>query len=299
MKPLFCILLALFLTTTSYGQQPDWEVAEHDYEHTMSLVAFVNVDGRTLTSDQDRVAAFVDGVCRGVSKLTEVKSHQEHFAYLTVFGNTNNELVNFKIYEAENDRILDVDQTLVFRINAHSGNLLQPYSIAQPALRATANIASLGLANIVPLGKTKEEGKITFKVENGTNLGENTLEFELEDGAQLFWNNQPLISGDNSIDFSEPVTLHVRSEDRSVMQPWTVSVELLGDILVFRRNATCFGGGAIKVTGNREGQNFTLMRQGQVISTRSMVNGEVLFENLVQGNYLVSAEAFEKQVTVE
>ncbi len=299
MKKLICMLCTLYYLGTAFGQNPDWKVVEQDFEHTMSLVAFVNVDGRTLTGEGDIVAAFVNGECRGVSKLTEVKSHQEHLAYLTLFSNSNNEVMSFRIYDAENNRVVDVEQQLVFRINEHRGNLLQPYSIAQPTLRASANISEIGLSGINPLSKTKEDGKVVFKVENNTPLSQHTLLFEMADGAQLFLNNQPLVSGDNLMDFSQPITLQVRSEDRSVMRAWTVAIELMGDILVFRRNATCFDGGAIKVTGNSEGQSFSLSRGGQVVSTRSMVSGEVLFENLVQGNYTVNSEAFEKQVTIE
>lgn len=300
MKKLTSMLIAFSLAATAYSQAPDWEVAENEFEHTMSLVAFLNVKGRILGGENDRVAAFVDGMCRGVTKLTGVKGQQDRFAYLTIFGNSNNELVQFKIYDASDDSIIDVEQTLVFRINEHKGNLLQPYSIAQPALAATASIATLDLLNVTPLSKTQEDGKITLKVENTTGLGGHTLVFELEDGAQLLLNNRPLVSGDNTVDFFNPVTFHVRSEDRSVLRPWTVSVELLGDILVYRRNASCFGGGgAIKITGNREGQNFSLIRQGQVLGSRSMVNGEVLFEDLIQGTYQVNAEGFEKQVNIE
>lgn len=299
MKNLICLMIAGCLAVTAYGQAPDWEVAENEYEHTMSLVAFLNVEGVTLAGENDRVAAFVNGVCRGVSKLTEVKAQQEHYAYLTIFGNSNNELVTFKIYEAGTNRIIDVEKTLVLRINEHRGNLLQPYSIAQPALRATASIEQFSVRDLTPINIVKEDGNIVFKVENTTSLLARTVEFEVGDGAQLFLNNQPLVSGDNQVDFFQPVTFHVRSEDRSVMKPWTVSMEPLGDILVYRRKASCFEPGAIKVTGNREGQNFTLVRQGQVLNSRAMVSGEVLFDNLVPGTYLVRAEGFEKQVNID
>jgi hypothetical protein len=274
-------------------------VAENEFEHTMSLVAFLSVEGVTLSNENDRVAAFVNGICRGVSKLTEVKPQQEHYAYLTIFGNSNNELITFKMYDSGSNRIIDVEKTLVFRINEHRGNLLQPYSIAQPALRATASIEQFGIRDLTPLNKIKEEGNITLKVENTTNLLARTVEFEVGDGAQLFWNNQPLVSGENQVDFFQPVTFYVRSEDRSVLEPWTVSLEPLGDILVYRRKASCFEPAAIKVTGNREGQNFTLVRQGQVLHSRAMVSGEVLFENLVPGTYFVRTEGFEKQVDID
>ncbi|EON78356.1 hypothetical protein ADIS_1219 [Lunatimonas lonarensis] len=299
MKPLTSLLVTIWLWIPCLAQSPDWNVAEQDFEHTMSLVAFLNLDGRTLEGLGNKVAAFVDGECRGVSSLTEVKSHQEHLAYLTLFGHSNNEVMTFKIYDATNNQVVDVDQPLVFRINSHRGNLLQPYSIAQPTLRASASITEVTLSGIPPLEKSNENATIVFRVDHSTSLGPHTLLFEPVEGAQVFWNNQPLASGDNQLDFSQPITIQVRSEDRSLLRSWTIVIERMGDLLVYKRNLSCLEAGAIKITGNRDGQSFSLVRAGQVISTRPMVNGEVLFESLFQGEYIVRSDAFEKQVFIE
>lgn len=299
MKLLLTLSISCFLVGTLYSQVPGWTVNEHDFEHTMSLVAFVNVEGRTLSNTQDRIAAFVNGVCRGVGNLTLVNSTQEYLAYLTIFGSSNNELITFKIYDSERNQIVDVVKSLPFRINEHRGNLLQPYSIAQPALRATATIEALTLKDFTPLDKVMESGSITFKVAPETSLSGYTVEFALEDGAQLFLNNQLVVSGQTTVDFLQPVTFIVRSEDRSVFMPWIVRMEVQGDILVYRRNPTCFERGAIKVTGNREGQGFSLVRQGQVQGTKTMRDGEVLFEGLLPGAYMIRSEGFEKQVNLE
>ncbi|WP_209331804.1 hypothetical protein [Lunatimonas salinarum] len=293
----FVPLASIFLP--AWGQRPDWKVSEQNFEHTMSLVAFVNVDGRTLTGSGDMVAAFVDGECRGVAGLTEVTSHQEFLAYLTLFGHTNNEIMNFKIYDATADRVVDVAQQLVFRINAHEGNLLQPFSIAQPALSAAASITEVSLVGLEPLNIKVEDEKVVFQVERDTPITAHTLLFTLADGATLLWNNQPVISGDNLLDFSQPVVLQVRSEDRSVMRSWTVAIEVATNLLVYRRNATCFEAGAIKITGRGDGQSISLIRGGQVIANRSMTGGEVLFDSLIPGSYTVQSEAFEKQVIIE
>jgi hypothetical protein len=144
-----------------------------------------------------------------------------------------------------------------------------------------------------------ESGSITFKVAPETSFSGYTVEFALEDGAQLFLNNQLVVSGQTTVDFLQPVTFIVRSEDRSVLTPWIVRMEVQGDILVYRRNPTCFERGAIKVTGNREGKGFSLVRQGQVQGTKTMRDGEVLFEGLLPGAYIVRSEGFEKQVNLE
>ncbi|WP_154858066.1 hypothetical protein [Cyclobacterium xiamenense] len=299
MQKIICFVSIASIFLPAWGQSPDWKVSEQDFEHTMSLVAFVNVDGRTLTGSGDRVAAFVNGECRGVAGLTEVSSHQEHLAYLTVFGNTNNEVVSFKIYDATADRVVDVAQQLVFRINAHEGNLLQPFSIAQPALSAAASITEISLAGLEPLNVKVADQKVVFLVEKDTPISAHTLLFTLTAGATLFWNNQPVISGENLLDFSLPVSLQLRSEDRSVIRSWTVAIEFASELLVYRRNATCFEAGAIKVTGSSDGQPVSLIRSGQVISSRSMTGGEVLFDRLVPGTYTVQTTAFEKLVIIE
>ena len=97
-RRLFFMVLLLLLFTKSFAQAPNWVVNGNSFQYSMTIVGFLTMDGVTLSSNNDKVAAFVNGQCRGVTNLIYVASQKGYYAYLTVFSNVNGEIVNFKIY---------------------------------------------------------------------------------------------------------------------------------------------------------------------------------------------------------
>ena len=137
---IYSTVVLFFIGINAFGQSPNWSVNENNFQYTMSFVSFVNVDGIELSNADDKVAAFVNGECRGVTNLTYVASEDKYYAYLTVFSNENSEILNFKIYDSVNDSVKDVEKTKNFEINEHYGNLFQAFSIASPSLSSAAEI---------------------------------------------------------------------------------------------------------------------------------------------------------------
>ena len=133
-------IIVLFLSAFGYAQNPNWEVDENDYEHTMTFVIFLNLDGVDLSSTDDEVATFVGDEIRGVTNLTYVASVDRYFAYLTAFANTNGETLSFRIYDSTNDVVRNVSTTKIFEINGHQGDIFQAVSIADPLLNTEAEI---------------------------------------------------------------------------------------------------------------------------------------------------------------
>ena len=106
---IYSSILLFFLNVNIFGQSPDsWFVNENNFEYTMSFVTFVNIDGADLANTNDKVAAFVNGECRGVTNLIYVTTKDRYYAYLTVFSNANEEVINFKIYDSANNTVKNV-----------------------------------------------------------------------------------------------------------------------------------------------------------------------------------------------
>mgnify|MGYP000895412356 CR=1 FL=1 len=96
---IYSTVVLFFIGINAFGQSPNWSVNENNFQYTMSFVSFVNVDGIELSNADDKVAAFVNGECRGITNLTYVASKDSYYAYLTVFSNENNEeLINGAVY---------------------------------------------------------------------------------------------------------------------------------------------------------------------------------------------------------
>ncbi|PHQ29924.1 hypothetical protein [Leeuwenhoekiella nanhaiensis] len=295
---LYIFGLLLFLSAYSWSQAPNWNVAESNFEHSMSLVSFLNVNGKTLGNPNDMIAAFVNGECRGVSKLTYVSAQGAYYAYLSIFSNSNGETLNFKIYDSEADTVTDLTQTMVFKINQHTGDLFQPYSFAQPALNKNAAITDLNLMGIEKKDLIIGENTVVLKVASSTDLSAQNVVFQLSTNADAFVGTTPVISGSNSMNLTNDVTLSVRSEDRSVVKDWKVSVQKVSDIQIYKKDAVCYAPGAIKVTSSGTNESFNLSLAGNVIQTKTSNGESIIFENLATGTYTISTSGFSKSVTI-
>jgi hypothetical protein len=224
-RKLFYAAVLFLLKLNIYSQSPSWQVNESQFQYTMTTVAFLNINGTTLSSTEDKVAAFVDEELRGSVNLTYVASTNRYLAYLVIFSNSTNETINFKIYNSTSDAILDVPKTLNFAINQHYGNVFQAYSLASPVLSNEAKIIDYNFEKTT-IKKDISTKKITiesnvFVADNIKNLNSN---FVLSDGAKLFESTNQIFSGNNSLDYSSIKTLNVLSEDESVFEEWSIEI---------------------------------------------------------------------------
>jgi hypothetical protein len=85
MKNYIYSTIVLFLISfNTFGQAPTWAVNESEFQYTMTFVGALHIDGVRLANSNDKVAAFVNGQCRGVSNLTYVSNENKYYAYLRI-----------------------------------------------------------------------------------------------------------------------------------------------------------------------------------------------------------------------
>ncbi|GAA3757358.1 hypothetical protein GCM10022423_04670 [Flavobacterium ginsengiterrae] len=262
----------------------------------MSFEGFLNVDGKNLTSPNDKLAAFVNGECRGITSPIYVSSEKKYMVYLTVFSNTDNEVVSFKIYDAANNAVKNVEKTKLFENNKHYGDLFQSYSFASPALRTETEITDFSFKDL-KTAKTIQGSQITIYAPKGTNVAALNAVFELSPGAKLFTGTTNKISGSNTIDFTNPVQFQVLSEDQSVIKQWTVTVKL-GSAVFYKKDAVCYAGGVIKVLYDENDVKADLTKDGIKVTTQNIQNGQTVFNDLQPGRYSVSVGGVSKEIII-
>ncbi len=289
-------LLLFILSSTVFGQSPDWSVNENKFQYTMSFEGFLNVDGKNLTGPNDKLAAFVNGECRGITNPIYVSSEKKYMVYLTVFSNTDNEVVSFKIYDAANNAVKNVEKTKLFENNKHYGDLFQSYSFASPALRTETEITDFSFKDL-KTAKTIQGSQITIYAPKGTNVAALNAVFELSPGAKLFTGTANKISGSNTIDFTNPVQFQVLSEDQSVIKQWTVTVKL-GSAVFYKKDAVCYAGGVIKVLYDENDVKADLIKDGIKVTTQNIQNGQTVFNDLQPGRYNVSVGGVNKEIII-
>ena len=288
------VLLFFLFHSTFYAQNPNWSV-QNNFEYVMTLIGFVSVDNVILSNENDQVAAFVNGEIRGVTNLTYVASENAFFAYLTIYSNVNGENVEFKIYDSTNNSVVDAQSTLTFETLSHHGNLLQPFSIASPALSNETQILNLDFQEVNVINYHQNDNIITVNIfaASQSSLENSTIVFELSPGAEMIYDNQFLTSGVSMLDLGTSLSFEVkiRSEDRSVIRNVTLQINFeeanSGISRFFRRNEVCHTLGAIKVFHNVNGANVILKKNNITMVEDTINNSEVIFDNLQAGDYEV------------
>ncbi|MCF8275015.1 MAG: T9SS type A sorting domain-containing protein [Flavobacteriaceae bacterium] len=230
MKTYFYNILALILLHTSaFGQAPNWQVNESQYQYTMSFAAFLNVNGTTLSSTNDKVGAFVNGELRGSANLLYVSSTDRYLAYFLVFANTINETIDFKIYDSVNNQIVNATTTINFQIDKHYGNVFQAFGIANTTLSNQANILDFSFDGAGDVNKTITSNKVT--IDSNVFISQNIIDlnaiFQLSPGATLYDGTQKIVSGSNTFNFTNSKILKVLSQDETILKEWTVEVVIV------------------------------------------------------------------------
>lgn len=288
-KIVFCFILSYLSFPALLAQAPTWTVDENAYQYTMTFVAKLNVDGKQLIGTNDKVAAFVGNTCRGVSDLTYVGSEATYYAYLTIFSNTQDEAVYFKLYDSATDKITVVSKQVVFGVNVHRGNLFQSYSIAEPALNDKAEILTFNFLDIKSVSSIINGGKAMITLFDSYDLTALKPVFTLSKGGKLLKNKIVQKSGEITDNFSSAISYEVLSEDESSLSTYTVVVDQTGTpTLFYKKDAVCSAGGLIKVVSNQEGASVVITANGKTVSTKTITNGEVLFSDLSTNSYIVT-----------
>lgn len=297
---IYSAITFLLLCNSILAQAPTWTVNENNYQYTMTFVGFLNSDGTDLINANDKVAAFVNGECRGVAKVIFVASANRYCTYLTVFSNTNNEIVDFKIYDSTKNIVKNLDKTMPFKTNEHYGNLFQAYSFASPALKVGAAIIDVSFAGIVKNNITFSGSQITVYLNKGQDLSALNTTFTLSSGASIYIGTEKQSSGAKVYNFTNPLQLNVLSEDQSVVKPWTIVVKTATGIGTFyKKDAVCYEGGSIKILFSTEKEIVVLSSNGVELATQTINNGQAIFNNLSDGIYKVSVGDNFKEITIK
>ena len=288
-KTVLIFVIFHFYFNALLAQSPSWSVNESDYQYTMTFLTKLNLNGKQLIGANDKVGAFVGNTCRGTSSLTYVKSKDTYYAYLTVFSNTNNESIYFKLYDGSSDNITTVSKQVLFKKEEHYGTLFQSYSIAEPTLNDKAALVSFNFLDVTSVSSNINKSNVNIVIYDSFDLTSLSPIFTISEGGKLLKKRIEQVSGETIDDFSSEITYEVLSQDESTLTEYVVSVNQIETPTKFyKKDAVCTVGGAIKVVSNQEGSAVTITSNGEKVLEKKILNGEVIFTNLDTGSYSVS-----------
>ena len=123
------VLIALTLIGVVFAN-PNWDVNPADYQYNGSVTSSVSVDGLSIGAG-DQIGAFVGDELRGVGDAAFFPVTGSWIFLTMIFSNqATGESLSFKLYDAETDQVIDLDESIPFVSDMTEGNGMAPFSLS-------------------------------------------------------------------------------------------------------------------------------------------------------------------------
>lgn len=218
-------LLWSIASATVQASPPDWYVDPAAFSNSMAIVGTLNFQRVESIDENDMIAAFINGECRGVSKSMYEEDVNRFLAYLLVYANETEAVVSFKLYDADTDQVFNVPKTVPFVVNGLKGDLERPYVWSSVWLKEEAVLHSFSIPQQTS-GSISADQQVKVSMRLGTDLTVLTPVFKVSQGATVWVDDEQQVSGENTRDFTEVITYTVRSEDEQTFALYTVLVSM-------------------------------------------------------------------------
>jgi gliding motility-associated-like protein len=224
------ILKAIMLICLLYGssfrlmaENPGWSVDASKFTNTMVVLGALNFDRVESMDKNDKIAAFINGECRGVVSPMFIEKANRYIAYLIIYNNESSGTVSFKMYDASADKVVDGAKKLNFEVDGLVGDADRPFVWCNLELKTEASFLTFtSLKQMKPA--VFEAGKIFLEIAPDADITEMHPTFSVSEGATAYINKVKQVSGTSEVNFTEPVTYTVRSEDEQTFVDYVVTV---------------------------------------------------------------------------
>ena len=145
-KRTFILTFFMMFCSLAFGQNTGWgDVNPYDYEKSMTVVSFININESTQSGSNFEVGAFCGDEMRGKASIKKVQGQEVfHLAYITIYGNADGETISFKLYDKNTQKVIYPSAykvypqggalstevgTITFVANGVFGTTAKPYTI--------------------------------------------------------------------------------------------------------------------------------------------------------------------------
>lgn len=122
----FSAILIFCFVTSAHADPPDWSVNPGDYSFSQTVTGILYLEEELAEGDEHIVAAFVADEVRGV-QIAELSPLGTWLYSMTIYANTEGQEITFRAYNADEDEIWLVTETLLTETNGNQGDLLNPF----------------------------------------------------------------------------------------------------------------------------------------------------------------------------
>jgi hypothetical protein len=189
-------LFAVVFTCTGITAvaQPSWTVNPNLYDYSMTVTGKIVIDGIVSVDQNDVIAAFIGGECRGVVNVKYQSTLKDYFVFLMIYSNNPTGSITFKVFDASENKEFDVSSTLSFAVNGIVGSVSSPHEFSVTTKTYEAKILSFSISD--------QEGSASISTNNiyltqklTGDLGFVIPIFTLSEGAKAYVNDELQVSG--------------------------------------------------------------------------------------------------------
>ena len=108
-KRTFILTFFMMFCSLAFGQNTGWgNVNPYDYEKSMTVVSFINVNESQQSGSNFEVGAFCGNEMRGKASIKRVEQggSERYLAYITIYGNADGETISFKLYDKDTQKVI-------------------------------------------------------------------------------------------------------------------------------------------------------------------------------------------------
>ncbi|KKL58245.1 hypothetical protein LCGC14_2227310, partial [marine sediment metagenome] len=121
----------------------EWNMEREKYQYNLSLVGDLNLMEEEVTNDHI-IGAFAGDQCRGIAKPLLIKGEMRYF--ITVYANTSNEVIRFKLMKLSTGKVFDIKEVISFIPNDIHGIIDQPMQLNMNSLSIETPVGNIELS---------------------------------------------------------------------------------------------------------------------------------------------------------
>lgn len=152
MRLLSSVFLSL-ICVAAFAQAPTWSVNPNSFQYNMTVTAVLDVNCSELTNPSNQLAAFSNGVLRGVANTSNVVGGR-YIATMSVYSNqVSGENITFQFYDNVADSVYTSIDSVIFQDNALYGTPNIPLDLKINNAPTQINLSNDSILENQPTGQ--------------------------------------------------------------------------------------------------------------------------------------------------
>jgi hypothetical protein len=120
------------------------------FESNATLIGMMQANNANITHAAMEIGAFSNNEIRGAAQAIYIEPLEAYLFFLTYFANSNGDLMSFKLFDGNTGYVHNLNETLFFSADNHSGSIQSPMPFTYDGISQTEQPLLLNNLEIQP-----------------------------------------------------------------------------------------------------------------------------------------------------